>query len=677
MKAIQIISQDLFDKIRSRFSNLEMGDEQGAVTIDPAEARFFDFDVVFEGEELGRVSISINDPGSLKIYYSQGLTEDRVDTVKREWFDFLKEMRLFAMRRLLRFDTRDITKNNLERKDFQHLATTQGSKEDEMNTMNESRWHRNTKKTSRAVKGGTEVIVRHKHSMDETHPALRSRANKIESIFIQNKLGERFKYPFEHLDGAFAMAQHVEHGGVPHDNLGKKIIEMSSQIAQLQTFERQVKKSTLHHDAMHITETAMKKLQELKIMMKSLGKRHHYEGWAESMASDTSDGLSSELDPVTMEEYKAKFTQSSFNEALTDIFPLLANIMKEANKVNLEDLVKETEVTETSEVEETQQNVFDQFEEWAEEVVEGEQQPLSPEQIADLKKELDRLAAEGQSLPLGPNGETAFETFQAYGLDDSDLEEMLKDAANKDATIDPLTILADWASDNYPELLPPLGLVQAAQGQEPAEVPAEQPPTEPAPTEQPVAEGKDNMIKDIAEVVKRYYNASNESVGPFRSEEAVALEVEKTISEKYGESKGQKAGMIARAYMEKLTKNWEHNHQKSTDELEPKEVEDDGLARIKELLGRAHKALEMANTSGKDEKSDYSITGGPGGGSKLNPMGIAGGKVVKLDAMDPSNPKLPDYDKEEQPKMKLDAMPKAELDLEEMAAMLKLAGLAK
>jgi len=50
MKPIQLISQDLFDKVRSRFTNLEMGDETGAVTIDPAEARFFDFDFVFEGK---------------------------------------------------------------------------------------------------------------------------------------------------------------------------------------------------------------------------------------------------------------------------------------------------------------------------------------------------------------------------------------------------------------------------------------------------------------------------------------------------------------------------------------------------------------------------------------------------------------------------------------------------
>ena len=48
MKTIEIISQDVFDKIRSRFSNLEMGDEAGAITMDPREARFFDFDFAIE-----------------------------------------------------------------------------------------------------------------------------------------------------------------------------------------------------------------------------------------------------------------------------------------------------------------------------------------------------------------------------------------------------------------------------------------------------------------------------------------------------------------------------------------------------------------------------------------------------------------------------------------------------
>jgi hypothetical protein len=57
------------------------------------------------------------------------------------WYNFLKEMRLFSMRRLLRFDTRDIAKTNLDRNDFQHLATTQATKEEPEMNMNESRWN--------------------------------------------------------------------------------------------------------------------------------------------------------------------------------------------------------------------------------------------------------------------------------------------------------------------------------------------------------------------------------------------------------------------------------------------------------------------------------------------------------------------------------------------------------
>ena len=280
MNAIQIISQDLFDKVRSRFQNLEMGDSTGAVTIDPAEARFYDFDFVIEGNNLGRVSVSIGDPGILKVYYSQGITENQDDPAKQEWYKFLREMRIFAMRRLLRFDTRDIAKTNLDKNDFQHLAATQPTKGQDMTTMNESRWSpKSSKKTSRATSGRTEVIVRHSNDFQETYAGARSQPKHIKSIFIQNADGERFKYPFIHTAGAFAMAQHVDHGGVPHDPAGKAIIKMSEEIAQLGAFHKKVRNATLHDDAIGVTERALGRMNELKAQVAALGKRHHYESW--------------------------------------------------------------------------------------------------------------------------------------------------------------------------------------------------------------------------------------------------------------------------------------------------------------------------------------------------------------------------------------------------------------
>jgi len=456
MQAIQIISQDLFDKVRSRFENLEMGDSTGAVTIDPKEARFFDFDFVLEGADLGRVSVSLGELGSLKVFYSQGITENKDDFAKKIWYSFLKEMRLFAMRRLLRFDTRDIAKTNLEQKDFQYLAS-KSPKEEPMSTMNESRWNqKSTKKTSRAVKGKTEVIVRHAKAVEETYPGARSQSKNIKAIFIQNADGERFKYPFIHPAGAFAMAQHVDHGGVPHDPAGKAIIEMSEQIAQLQEFSRHVRRATLHDDAMSISEKAMSKLNELKERVAALSKRHHYESWIAEF-NEGSDDLMTELDAVTMEDYKSKFTQTNFQEELSKFFPLLHRIVGEANAVNLDELIKENE--EEQDMDQDQDmapgNVdpSDQFNNWADSVETG---TLSNDQAEDLKQELDGMETDSEGLPkidLGTDGTIAVSFFQDHGLDNSDLAAALQQAAGSDSTQNAYRVFADWATSQGQEQL--------------------------------------------------------------------------------------------------------------------------------------------------------------------------------------------------------------------------------
>ena len=124
---------------------------------------------------------------------------------------------------------------------------------------------------------GDNVCLSYHIPVEETFPGSRSQRKNIKAIFIQNIYGERFKYPFIHPAGAFAMAQHVDHGGVPHDPAGKAIISMSEQIAQLQEFQRKIQHQTLHDDAMGISERAVGKLQELKARMEALSKRQPIE----------------------------------------------------------------------------------------------------------------------------------------------------------------------------------------------------------------------------------------------------------------------------------------------------------------------------------------------------------------------------------------------------------------
>ena len=498
-------------------------------------------------------------------------------------------MRFFARRRLLRFDTRDIAKSNLEKKDFQHLATTQAPKEqDNMTTMNESRWnHKSSRKTSRAVQGQTEVIVRHARPVDEEYAGSRSQRKNIKAIFIQNADGERFKYPFIHPAGAFAMAQHVDHGGIPHDPAGKAIIKMSEQIAQLAEFKNKIHKATLHDDATGITERALGRLQELKARVDSLGKRHHYENWMAEFNEQEmmDDGL--EMDDVAMEQYKQAFTQTSFQEELTGYFPLLHRIMSETNTVDLEDFVNET--AEDDECDKChsdpckcddgiKEDIFGKFEEWADATEQG---TLTDDQIGELKKAIEELPSgkTGPELELGPDGAIAWQFFSEFGISDTDLEEKLKSMADVDPDTDALQVFKLWADENYPELSVALGMSGEIDTGDSEEQQSEN-------EEMSMPKGamsSEGIIKEVAKIVKSFYNKDNPEVGPFRGKENIAMDVKKQCAEKFGDETGDKAHQLAMKFMEKLSNEWDEKHGKP---------DDDGFARLKELIGNVKNKVE-------------------------------------------------------------------------------------
>jgi hypothetical protein len=246
------------------------------------------------------------------------------------------------------------------------------------------------------------------------------------------------------------------------------------------------------------------------------------------------------------------------------------------------------------------------FEQWAEAVEQGK---LADDEVEALKQAI----TDTQELQLGPDGQTAFQFFSQFGLNDEDLENKFKAAAELDAKTDPLEVFQLWAQDNYPELLVALG-VSGTGEQPPAEAPsadappADAPPADaaaPAP-EQPTAENeemkgreavmsREGIVKEVAKIVKSFYNADNPNVGPFRGGEGIALDCKKQIEEKFGPHAGEFAEQIAGKFIEKLTMEWQNKHG---------DVGDDGLARLKELVqnikGRVESIGDVGGHPGKN-----------------------------------------------------------------------------
>ena len=344
MDATNNIATDLFFKVRSRFSNLKLGDDSGQITINPEMARFFDFDYVEEDKKIGHVSISLAEPNSMKVYFSNGITEGMDRDQKDGWYGFLRELRKFSKRRLLAFDTRDIAKDNLDKRDYAFLSQYANPASDNdtitkpvgESVMNESNLY-GTKTQSFQKLENTKLIIKHSKKLAddmELKPGARSR--NISALFVQNESGERFKYPFVHLAGARAMQRHVANGGAPYDSIGESLIKMSEEIAQLKTFTGYVVRNDLmNSDTNRIVERSKVQLDTLRERIAKLSKQSYYEAFKESFEARADV----EVDDTQMEQYKDMFTVKNFKEDLTDVFPVIHRLMKEEETVGYDDIV--------------------------------------------------------------------------------------------------------------------------------------------------------------------------------------------------------------------------------------------------------------------------------------------------------------------------------------------------
>jgi hypothetical protein len=456
MDARNNIATDLFYKIRSRFSGLKLGAETGQITINPEEARFFDFDYM-EGEQpIGHVSISLAEPNSMKVYFSHGITESMDPTQKDNWYGFLKELRKFAKRRLLNFDTRDIAKDNLDKRDYTFLSqysTPQPATSNAVQTpvgesiMSESTMY-GTKTVSYQKLENTRLIIKHSQAvMDDAAPGARSR--NISGLFVENADGERFKYPFIHLSGARAMQRHVANGGKPYDQIGESIIKMSEEIAQLKSFGAYVVRNDLmNSDTNNVVERSTQQLNNLRETIAKLSKQGYYEAYRESFQIQPQ----MEVPQDVVEQFTDQFTVKNFKEDIASVFPVLYRLMQENNTVGYDDIVAMTQYDDLEEdAEVISADPFAAFENWA--MALGEESAITsqdPEEQQAAVKQLQELV--GQHFAAGVDGSNAIESLKGI-IEDPELYQAIKAQAKQDPDSCTRGLVKDWLEANAPEVV--------------------------------------------------------------------------------------------------------------------------------------------------------------------------------------------------------------------------------
>lgn len=312
------------------FSVKMFDDANGKAVADPQEARYF---------YVATPNIMVHlDPGTEELKLHLG---ERTDIDDTNIDKLIKSLRQITRMNMIEFDIRTFGKK-IEPKNYAYEI--EKNKEQTMtDVFNEGISPlEGSSRTSRQTLENVRLIVKHRAPVNEEQRGARSR--NISAIFIENAEGERFKYPFKHLNGARAMARHVATGGVPSDMVGEAIVEQSANLSKLKEFMNVVNKQGLVNESNRsIVANVKQKMESIKESIKRIQSAKGYAAFVESMALNEKSE-EAEITEDAVNDYVEKFTKSTFEESLKDILPLVHRVNEEEmenNRANQVARVKE------------------------------------------------------------------------------------------------------------------------------------------------------------------------------------------------------------------------------------------------------------------------------------------------------------------------------------------------
>jgi hypothetical protein len=334
------IALDLYGKIQTRFPNIEIGDENGTVLsrkADIPKARFFSFKYEEAGKNLGTISITLDENEGVVLEVSGNLADHKHPGA----FNFIRSFRQFAKDRLLNFDVQNTGKDQLDKRDYAFRAKPKEEPVMQQTPMMESKLY-GTNRISYQDLGEARLVIKHSQPVNTDLAA--GRTMHIESIYVENAQGERFKYPYKHLNGARALAEHLKHGGIPYDAIGKHITSLSEELAQLRKFKGYVSRNeTLSESMGDITTKVMERIEEVKKEVQMLQRPAYYEQFAESFEDREEQMIPEEI----MSDWIDRLTIRTFNEELRTAFPYIFRLVDESEipvkELSPEDILGEDE----------------------------------------------------------------------------------------------------------------------------------------------------------------------------------------------------------------------------------------------------------------------------------------------------------------------------------------------
>lgn len=307
------INRELFGFLKSHGYKpqgfLSSGDSSGI----PEKADFFQFDFIYDGKSYGKVSVSIDGTGKMKLYYDDEF--ENAPKASKDGSIGISTLRKFLSK--FRF-TKGL--KSFELADTDDLEPDMKKREhDKREGLNEGYFPINKKTSYSDNVPATRIILQHSRVMEEGEQRFRS----IEKIFVENTNGERFLLPTNKPGLARVYARHISEGGTPYDERGQHITSLCEEYQKMAGFVRATKNKQFNESAQSLINEGVNHYTHLReTLHKMSGKRGYMEYFNNYKPALTEDESTEDLTEM--------FQESSVDPRIASVMNVLAKLKKKA-----------------------------------------------------------------------------------------------------------------------------------------------------------------------------------------------------------------------------------------------------------------------------------------------------------------------------------------------------------
>jgi len=317
-KNSESLNRSLFDLLHTRGYDPTMLDTSGKEIPTPEEAEVFQFDFIKDGENYGKVTISIDGAHKLIIYFNDKVADSEKedsDNGDISWYKLLNQLKRFAQSYQLSFELRNV--NNLKH----DMAKRDYMKKKE--SIAEGYYPMGKKASYSDAVPNVKIVLQHTRQIEEGEQRYRN----VAKIFLENEAGERFLAPTTKPGIARVYARHIAEGGQPHDERWNHIGSLCEEYQKMAGFVRATRNGQFNESVQRLVTEGVNHYQKLRESLTKLASHRGYNAYFESYTPALMEDEAS----VDLSEM---FMSSSLDPRIESAMPILSKLSKNLSEMS-------------------------------------------------------------------------------------------------------------------------------------------------------------------------------------------------------------------------------------------------------------------------------------------------------------------------------------------------------